>query len=180
MSVVNMGAFSVSQASYKRARAAVENRPTGARKTANDVLASLREMKPNWVISDRTTYAWGEGFRNLSICRNVLQRMADDPEAAVRYKALIFDLEDMIPKLEEWERENPDSEKGMTFNLSLDLDGSVRAMAIVRTLLGGETRTEFGLNNENKTSWQDLITQKLSSLREGRGQEADGSSSWQA
>ena len=179
MSVVNVGAFAVSQASYKRARSIVENRPAGTRKTANDVLASIREMKPGWTVST-TTADWGEGFRNLAICRNTLNRMAEDPEAMVRYKALILDLEDIVPKLEEWAKENPDGDKTLEFGISLDLDGNIRAMAIVRTLLGGETRSEFTLSSENKGTWADLISQKLSTLREGRAEEADGSQSWQA
>ncbi|MCL2398437.1 MAG: hypothetical protein FWC91_01670 [Defluviitaleaceae bacterium] len=173
MSVVNLGGLSVSKNSYRRARQIVENKQGGTKKTAADVLASLRQMKPGWTI-DTSSSNWGPGVRNLEICSDILNRMAEDPDAMVKYKAFILDLEDLVPELEKWAQQNEG--KSLDFKFVLDTDGT-RAISMVKTLLGGEKRTTFELPNDG-SSWAELINQKLAALNEGRAESADGSSSW--
>lgn len=171
MSMVNLNGLSVSESSYRRARQIVEKRPEGGRKSANDVLASLRQMMPGWNISTSSSN-WGEGFRNIEISSSTLNRMAEDPEAMVRYKALILDLEDAVPAIEEWKQQNPG--KSLEFGLSFEGNDTIRALAMVRTLLGGEYNTHFELPNDSPV-WESLIRQKIDSL--GTGEDA-GSRSW--
>jgi len=173
MSIINLGGLSVSESAYRRARKLVENKLEG-RKSANDVLASLRQMMPGWNISTSSSN-WGEGFRNIEIDNATLNRMANDPEAMVRYKALILDLEDVVPALEEWAQYNKG--QSLEFGFMLEANGTLRALGIVRTLLGGELRTLFDLPNDRPT-WETLITQKLEALQQGRTEDADGSQSW--
>ena len=173
MSVINLGGLSVSESSYRRARKIVEN--NNEKKTAKDVLASLRQMKPGWNIYDSASGNWGAGFRNLEICPRILNRMAEDPEAMVKYKALILDLEDAIPALEEWAEQN--GGKSLEFRFMLDTNGTTKAKGIVRNLMGGEMSTTFNLSNDRLT-WADLISQKIEALNEGRSEGADGSNSW--
>jgi len=175
MSIVNVGGLSVSKNSYRRAREIVDNKPEGGKKTAADVLASIRQMKPGWNISTISDN-WGPGVRNLQIGSGILERMAEDPEAMIRYKALILDLEELVPELEEWARQNEGST--LEFRITLDSD-TTRAMAVVRTLLGSEMRTTVELpSNGTGTSWADLIRQKLDNLREGQAEDAYGERSW--
>ncbi|MDR2168334.1 MAG: DUF6033 family protein [Clostridiales bacterium] len=174
MAVVNLGGLSVTESSYRKARGIVENKAGGGRKSAGDVLSSLRSMMPGWNISTSSAN-WGEGFRNIEIDVNTLNRMARDPEAMVRYKALILDLEGVVPSLEEWAAQNPDAEKSFEFGITMALDGMVTAVAMMRTLLGAETRTTFELPSD-RASWAELITQKLNALNEGRAENV----SWQA
>lgn len=173
MSGVNLRGLTVSECSYRRARKIVDNKPWG-RKTVGDVLASLRKMKPGWNISSSSNN-WDEGFRNIEIDVDVLKRMAEDPETMVRYKALILDLEDVVPKLEEWAEQNEG--KALDFGIYLDQNGILKAKGIVRTLMGGEISTVFELP-DNRPTWTELIQQKLESLREGRVEDAAGKKSW--
>ena len=178
MSIVNLKGLAVSENSYRRARQIVEEKqkPEGGRKSANEVLSSLRNMMPGWTI---TTNArdWGNGMRNIEISESILDRMAEDPEAMVRFKALILDLEDKVPELEEWAQQNYG--RTLEFGITWDPDGSsTRAMGIVRTLMGADIRTNFELSNSDTTTWADMIRQKLEALSEGQVQDADGSRSW--
>lgn len=175
MSVINLGGLAVTENSYRKARQLVEDRQGGGRKTANDVLASLREMKPGWTISTSSN-DWGEGFRNIEISSNTLNRMANDPEMMIRYKAMILDLEEVVPELEEWKAENPG--QSFEFGLAFGANGETQAQAIVRTLMGGQIRTTFELPDD-RPSWADLIEQKLESLRQGQTEDAYGETSWQ-
>lgn len=175
MSMMNLGGLAVSESSYRRARQLVENKQDGGRRTASSVLSSLRQMKPNWTISTSSN-DWGDGFRNIEISNSVLNRMAEDPEAMIRYKAMILDLEDVIPELEEWQAQNPG--QSLEFGLSFADNGETQAMAIVRTLMGGQIRTVFDLPDD-RPSWADLIQQKLEALQQGQTQDAYGSTSWQ-
>ena len=175
MSVINLNGLAVSKNSYQRARKIVDNKQEGANKTGKDVLNSLRKMMPGWTI-ETSSANWSEGFRNIEICEIILDRMANCPESMVRYKALIFDYEDMVPELEEWARQNEG--KSLEFGITIDANGVAKAEAIVRTLMGGEVRTVFDLTPDDKPTWADLIRQKLDSLNEGQIEEADGSKSW--
>ncbi|MCL2224077.1 MAG: DUF6033 family protein [Defluviitaleaceae bacterium] len=172
MGMVNLGGLSVTESSYRRARQIVDDKPRGERKSANEVLNSLREMMPGWNISTSSSN-WGEGARNIEISADTLERMARDPEAMVRYKALILDLEDAVPALEEWKQQNPG--RYLEFGLSFE-EENTRAIATIRTLMG-EDQTEFDLPND-KSLWAELITQKLNSLNENLNDNPDGSQSW--
>jgi hypothetical protein len=90
----------------------------------------------------------------------------------IRYKALILDLEELVPELEEWKQQNEG--KTLEFRITLDNNGMSRAKGIVRTLMGGEMRTSFDLPNDGK-SWADLVRQKLESLgNEGQAEDENG------
>lgn len=178
MSIINLVGLSVSESSYRRARQIVESQPEGNRKSADDVLASLRQMMPGWNI---TTCAseWGSGSRNIEISQSILERMAEDPDAMIRYKALVLDLDEAAPALEEWKQQNPG--KLLEFDLTMDENG-IRALAIVRTLMGEEvSRTSFELSDDRPT-WAELIRQKLEAIDEARGESpaepAEESRSW--
>ncbi|MCL2170872.1 MAG: hypothetical protein FWB71_01865 [Defluviitaleaceae bacterium] len=176
MSTINLGRFTVTEANYRRARDAANKKPAEGR-TKESVLASLRQMKPGWAIhSNAEAASWGAGVRNLEICADILGRMAEDPDALVHYKALILDLEAIVPAVEQWVSENPDY--SLEFNFQLEHNGTLRAAAIVRTLLGGETRGEWILPASQGT-WAEMISDKLNALAQGRTQDAQGNSSWQ-
>ena len=174
MSIVDLGGLSVSESAYRRARQIVESKPEGGRKSANDVLASLRQMMPGWNISTSSSN-WGEGFRNIEIDSGILNRMAEDPETMIRYKALILDLEDTVPALEAWAQQNEGPP--LNFGITIDANGNSRALAIVKTLMGSEMRTTFDLPND-RPSWAALISQKLEALIQGQAEDVDGSRSW--
>jgi len=183
MSMVQLGALQVSQTSYNRAREIVNNRPQGTRKSTDEVLESLRKMMPGWTIS--TSKAdWTEGVRNIEIDYRVLERMAEDPDTMVKFKALIMDLEDAVPDMEQWTEENPGY--SMTFGFEMAQNGALRAIAIVEALMGGpQIRTVFDLpRNEgsqaesNQGTWASMISQQLAALAEGRVYDEDGNRSW--
>jgi len=179
MATVNLGRFSVTENSYRRAREISANKTQNAsseRKTAQDVLGMLRDAKPGWVI-DTHAGGWQEGVRNIQISPAILERMAADPEAFVQYKAFILDLEYVANDMEAWKEENPGY--SLQFNFNLALEESVQAAASIRTLLGQTAQTSFELS-ENRSTWTEMINQRLGELREGRAQEADGSRSWMA
>jgi len=152
----------------------VSNKNEGGKKTADDVLAALRELMPGWTIST-SSKEWGEGFRNIQIDRDILQRMADDPKEFEKYKTLIQGFESMVDDLEKWGRENPG--QSIVFEISFDNKGGVTSMAIVKTLMGVETRTEFDLP-EDKQSWADIIRQRVDALLQGQVEDASGAKSW--
>jgi len=174
MSIVNLNGLSVSKNSYNRARQIVDNKPQGTRKSASDVLSSLRSMMPDWNISTSSDN-WGEGARNIEITERTLELMARDPEAMVRYKALILDLEDAVAPLEDWKQQNEG--KFLEFGIVTDTEGN-QAMGLVRTLIGGETRTTFDLTPSNKPIWAQLIQQKINALSSGQVEDAEGGRSW--
>ena len=179
MSIINLAGMNVSENSYRRAREIVDgkNLAPGTQKTRQGVLDSIRQMMPDWTVTTNKS-DWGDGHRNLEVGEGILQRMADDPEAMVRYKALILELEDIAPVIEEW-KEKPENE-GKTFEFKISMeDGNItRAKGIVRTLMGGEIRTTFDLPNNQATRWADIIRQKLESLNEGQTEDAYGERSW--
>ena len=174
MTMANIGGIPPHASSNVKAKQAVENKPEGGKKTVNDVLASLREMMPGWTISTSSA-DWGEGFRNIQIDREILQRMADDPREMEKYKSMILDLENAVPELEKWEQENPG--QSMIFELFLNSEGNMTSMSIVKTLLGVETRTTFDLSGEH-LSWTELIRQKLEALNQGQVEDLTGTRSW--
>ena len=146
----------------------------GGKKTVDDVLDSLRAMMPGWVISTSTA-DWGEGFRNIQIDREILQEMADDPEAMEKYSALILDLENTVPALEKWGQENPG--QSIEFGISLDEFGNASALAVIKTLMGVEKRTTFDLPGD-RSSWAEIIRTRLDALNEGQVEDSNGSKSW--
>ena len=174
MSISNISGTSTQASSPVKAKQNVENKPTGGKKSVDDVLASLRELMPGWTISTSTA-DWGEGFRNIQIDRDILQRMADDPKEFEKYKSMILDFENVVQDLEKWGQENPG--QSIIFQLSLDSAGRATTLTIVRTLLGSETRTMFELPEDSKT-WADIIRQRVEDLIKGQVEEVDGSKSW--
>jgi len=174
MSISNISGPSTQASSAIKAKQNVESKSTGGKKSVDDVLASLRELMPGWTISTSTA-DWGEGFRNIQIDRDILQRMADDPKEFEKYKALILDFENVVEDLEKWGKENPG--QSIIFQLSLGADGNTTSLSIVKTLLGVETRTMFDLSDD-KTSWADIIRQRVDDLIQGKTEEVDGSKSW--
>jgi len=157
-----------------KAKNAVNNKSEGGKKTVDDVLATLRELMPGWTISTSTA-DWGEGFRNIQIDREILQRMADDPKEMEKYKSLILDLENAASALEKWSQENPG--QSIIFELSLDAKGEVTSLSIVKILMGAETRSTFELPEE-KSSWIDFIKERLETVNQGQVEDAYGSKSW--
>jgi hypothetical protein len=143
--------------------------------STNDVLESLRQMMPGWTISTSSN-DWGEGFRNIEICHDILREMAEDPSAMKKYKALLLDFEDAVPALEEWSLQNEG--QSIQFGISVDSAGNISSLAVIRTLMGAETRTVFDLP-DNQSSWAETITQKLAALLNGNNAEgAESSVSW--
>jgi len=175
MATVNLGRFTVNETSYRRARELQASRPsTGEGKTANDVLNILRDIKPGWVVNTHGGN-WQAGSRNLQIGQGILEKMANDPDAFFEYKAFILDLEYAAEEIEAWMAENPDAPLEFSFNLALE-EGA-KAVATIRTLLGGITQTTFEFSSD-RLSWSDMIREKLDALKEGRTEEPDGSKSW--
>ena len=174
MSSSNIGGLSTQANSPVNAKQPVDNKSSGGKKTVDDVLATLRELMPGWTIST-TTADWGEGFRNIQIDKEILQRMADDPKEMEKYKAIILDLEQAASALEKWENDNPG--QSIIFELSLNENGEVTAMSIVKTLLGTETRSVFELPEE-RSSLIEYIKQKIEALNQGQVEDAFGSKSW--
>jgi len=174
MTTTNISGASAQASSSVKAKQAIENKPAGGKKTVDDVLASLRSMMPGWTISTSTA-DWGEGFRNIQIDREILQRMADDPKEMEKYKAMILDLENTVSELEKWKQENPG--QSIIFELSLDAKGGATSLSIVKTLMGVETRTALNLPDD-KSSWADIIRQRLDALNQGQVEDAYGSKSW--
>ena len=173
MNTSNISGHSAATSSVK-AKQAVNSKPEGGKKTADDVLNALREMMPGWTISTSTA-DWGEGFRNIQIDRDILQRMADDPKEFEKYKSIILGFEEMVPDLEKWGQENPG--QSLVFQLSFDKAGNATSMSIVKTLLGVETKTTFDLP-EDKSSWADIIREKIDALNKGQVEDAFGAKSW--
>ena len=174
MTMSNISGPSFLASSAVKAKQPVDNKPEGGKKTVDDVLAHLRELMPGWTISTSTA-DWGEGFRNIQIDREILQAMADDPREMEKYKSMILDFENSVPDLEKWMQENPG--QSIVFELSLNGKGGVTSLSVVQTLLGVEKRTVFDLPDD-KTSWADLIRQKLDALNQGQVEDAFGSKSW--
>jgi len=174
MSSSNISGLSTQANSPVKTGQAAETKTAGGKKTVDDVLATLRELMPGWTIST-TTADWGEGFRNIQIDREILQRMADDPKEMEKYKAIILDLEQAASALEKWEKENPG--QSIIFELSLDENGEVTAMSIVKTLMGTETRSIFELP-EDKSKLIEYIQQKIEALNQGQVEDGFGSKSW--
>ena len=174
MSMTNISGSQTQASSSVNSKQPVSSKSDGGKKSVDDVLAALREMMPGWTISTSTT-DWGEGFRNIQIDREILQRMADDPKEMEKYKSLIMGFESMVEDLEKWGSENPG--QSLVFSISLDSNGNVNSMSIVKTLLGVETRTEFDLPEE-RSSWADFIRQRVDDFLQGKVEEPGGSKSW--
>ncbi|MCL2247714.1 MAG: DUF6033 family protein [Oscillospiraceae bacterium] len=131
------------------------------RRTADDVLASLREMMPGWNISTSTA-DWGEGFRNIQIDRDILERMANDPAEMDRVTSMIREFESAVPELEQWQEQNPG--QSLILSLMLDENGNTSATATIRTLLGAETSTTF---DPLEPSWLENLMAQLSAPPQG-------------
>jgi len=174
MAMTNINGLSALGSAPVRAKQNVENKPETGKKTVNDVLESLRKMMPGWTISTSTA-DWGEGFRNIQIDRDLLQEMADDPRAMEKYSALIRGFEDTVSELERWGQENPG--QSIELGMSIDEMGNITALAIVKTLLGIEKSTSFELPGD-KSSWAEIIREKLDALSKGQVEDIYGSKSW--
>ena len=174
MSTTNISGSPAQASSAVNSKQSVSNKHEGGRKSVDDVLATLRELMPGWTISTSTS-DWGEGFRNIQIDRDILQRMADDPKEMEKYKTLILGFENMVEDLEKWGRENPGH--SIVFEISLDNQKGVASMTVVKTLMGIETRTEFELP-EDRLSWADFIKQRVDALLQGQVEDPTGAKSW--
>jgi len=174
MTVTNLSGLSTMESSSTKVRHIGDNKQEGGKKTADDILASLREMMPGWTITTSSA-DWGEGYRNIEIDREILQRMADDPKEMEKYKNLILSLENTVPELEKWGQENP----GLSIELGISLDakGNISALAVVKTLMGTEKTTAFELPRD-KSSWAEIIREKLEALNQGQAEDIYGSKSW--
>jgi len=174
MTTANLGGASALERSSLWARQIDNKKPEGGKKTADDVLAYLRELMPGWTITTNSA-EWGEGFRNIEIDREILQRMADDPKEMEKYKALLLSFEDAVEGLEQWGKENPD--QSVVFGISLDAEGNATAMAVVKTLLGVEKSSTFDLPSD-RSSWAEFMKERLEALSQGQVEDATGSKSW--
>jgi len=174
VSTTNVSGSPAHASSSINSKQPVNNKQEGGKKSVDDVLATLRDMMPGWTIS--TSKAdWGEGFRNIQIDRDILQRMADNPKEMEKYKALILGFEDMVDDLEKWGRENPG--QSIVFEISLNSKDGITSMSIVKTLMGIETRTEFDLP-EDRLSWADFIRQRVDAFLQGQVEDTSGAKSW--
>jgi len=172
--MTNISGSPVQSSSSVNSKQPVSNKHDGGKKSVEDVLATLRELMPGWTISTSTS-EWGEGFRNIQIDRDILQRMADDPKEMEKYKSMILGFEDMVEDLEKWGRDNPG--QSIVFEITLDNKGGATSMSIVKTLMGVETRTEFELP-EDRLSWADFIRQRVDAMLQGQVEDATGAKSW--
>ena len=174
MSTTNISGAPTQAGSSVSSKQPVSSKHDGGKKSVDDVLATLRELMPGWTISTSTA-DWGEGFRNIQIDRDILQRMADDPKEMEKFKSLILGFEDMVEDLEKWGRENPG--QSIVFEISLDSKNGATSMSVVKTLMGIETRTEFELP-EDRLSWADFIRQRVDALLQGQVEDTSGAKSW--
>jgi len=174
MNTTNISGHPVQVNSSTNIKKTSESKPEGGKKTVDDVLASLREMMPGWTISTSTA-EWGDGFRNIQIDYDILQQMADDPKEMEKYKALVQDLENVITEAEKWGEEKPG--QSIMFDVSLDAKGGATSLSIVKMLMGMESRTTFELP-EDKSTWADLIRERLDDFVKGGIDDGSGSKSW--
>ena len=174
MTTANLSRASAPESTAVRSKQIDKDKQESGIKTADDVLEYLRKMMPGWTITTSSA-DWGEGFRNIEIDRSILQEMADDPRAMEKYKSLILDLEKTAPELEKWGLENPG--KSIEFGISVDAQGNATALAVVKTLMGAEIRTEFDLPSD-RTTWIEIIRQKLEDLSQGKVEDLSGTTSW--
>ena len=173
MTIGNVGGVSPTTNAFK-SRQVSDTKQDGGRKTVDDVLTSLREMMPGWTISTSTA-DWGEGCRNIQIDREILQEMGDDPKAMEKYSNMIRGFEDTVPALEQWEKDYPG--QSIELGISMDSKGNVTALAAIKTLMGIEKSTTFGLPSD-QASWAGIIREKLDALSNGQVEDAYGSKSW--
>jgi len=174
MSTTNIGGVSSQASAPIKPNQPVENKQAGGKKTVEDVLATLRELMPGWTIST-TSADWGDGFRNLQIDPEILQRMADDPKEMEKYKSLILDLENVVSDLEKWAQDNPG--QSVIFELFLNTESNTTTLTIVKTLLGAENRTKFELPEDRET-WVDIIRDRLDAIIKGQVEDEFGTKSW--
>lgn len=171
-SISGLGNAKLQMASLQKSTKA--NEASSGKKTAQDVLQTLREKMPGWNIST-TTADWGEGFRNIQIDKDILEKMANDPREMERVTNMLKEFEQAVPQLEQWQKENPD--KSLIFNMTLDKSGNVAGMATLKTLLGAESNIEIDLSS---SSWSENLLQKLGGLTQGQLNPATQSRSWTA
>ena len=174
MSINNVSGASANSHANARKVGANSNQQSG-RKTANDVLATLREMKPGWTISTCCS-DWGAGARNIQIDVDVLERMANDPREMRRVKALMQEFEGAVSGIEDWKAQNPG--QFLEIGVSLAAGGNARALAAIKTLMGEGRSIEFDL--PNGASWMEIILQNLEALNQNEGDAANQSKCWNA
>jgi len=176
MTTANLSGLPVMGNSNVKAGQVTANKSMGGKKSADDVLAYLREMMPGWTITTSSA-DWGEGFRNIEIDRDILQRMANDPKEMEKYKALLLSFEDTVTELEKWGQENPGH--SIILGFAVDAEGNTSATAVIKTLMGTETNTVFKLPDD-KSTWVEFIRERLESLNQGQVEDAFGLKSWMA
>ena len=177
MSVVNISGTAVSQASYKKARGlAADKKESGATKSASSVMESIRQMMPGWNVSTNPAELRGNGMRNLEIAPSVLERMAEDPEELVRFKAIILDLEQVVQELEHSFTDENDVNK-LILQIIVDADGNISARGAARTSDGAIRRREFDMSERDLPSWAELLRKHMDDMRSGN-EEEDGTRSW--
>jgi hypothetical protein len=132
-------------------------------KTTQDILAYLREMMPGWVIAYEHG-GWAPGFRNLKIEYELLQLMAECPEIKEKVKEIIRGFEYLVPKLEEWERQN--RETALSISIMRDADGNFMGLVT----MGDESSLPFELS-EDWRQWYYIMIEKLEALRLGKKSE---------
>jgi len=130
-------------------------------KTTQDILAYLREMMPGWVIAYEHG-GWAPGFRNLKIEYELLQLMAECPEVKEKVKAIILGFEYLVPKLEEWERQN--RERMLSVSITRDADGNFMGLVSIMSSSGEESSLPFELS-EDWRQWYYIMIEKLEALR---------------
>ena len=126
-------------------------------KTTQDILAYLREMMPGWVIAYEHG-GWAPGFRNLKIEYELLQLMVECPEIKEKVKEIIRGFEYLVPKLEEWERQN--RETALSISIMRDVDGNFMGLVT----MGDESSLPFELS-EDWRQWYYIMIEKLEALR---------------
>ena len=176
MTTANLSGLPATGSSAVKTGQITSHKTGGGRKSADDVLAYLRELMPGWTITTSSA-DWGEGFRNIEIDRDILQRMADDPAEMEKYKNLLLSFEDTVTELEKWGQENPGH--SIILGFAVDAEGNTSATAVIKTLMGTETSTAFSLSGDRST-WADIIRERLEALDQGKVEDAFGSKSWMA
>jgi len=126
-------------------------------RTADDVLAHLRDLMPGWVINGD----WQDGFRNIQIDQSVLERMAEDPAEFDRVMNLIRGFEELVPQLEQWGENNPG--QSLILSFMMDAEGNLAGIATIRTLLGVESVTSMDFSGNNST-WIETMQRTIDAL----------------
>ena len=172
MSVVNINGSIVRQSAYQQARASVANMQGGSLNTGG-VLAAIQQLRPNTNVSTNTAAFSGGGRMNLSIHPAMLRRAGNDPEEMVRLKALAIDhMNGMVDTVQRF------ANRGIEITAVgsvIHEDGTSSGWMMGRSKGANEIRTQFELPEGERTSWAEIMQQKLEELLESR---TDETRSW--